>query len=564
MNNVLKAVTSIVAAAPERAQGPDLSHWDESFDPTKASERIDFAFMKLTEGTMLVDVAIEEIWKGVKQVSVRGGYHYQRSSMSWALQANHFLKIAAKYDLHIYALDLESINNVYSDTMFADSRRIIDYWRKAALGKKVVLYTNWSTYQLFYAAILRLYPSDGKQWLEELDLWYAWPSKLFKEPILPSQRKTWTFWQKAWDGKESEWGTGAAADVNVFNGTQADLWSWAGLTDQPPVEPPVDPPVEPPAEPPAPVEPSPESQLWNATVIVNDLQIRKYPVVTEATKTGYEVNNWERFTGRLWVGNGFVWMLIDEAARSELKGKWVAVRTSNGLTRFISLAKTSTPTGSNVYRLRKWGDPIMVRDTSASVDIMGTSNFQAIGLWSKVMGFGGVTSFLRIPRADIDRLAALQVEDNYVDKVTNWRDQKMRWLVKPKGTIYYGINSTETWRTADYVEWGTIGLGYNYVTVEDRETLPVRVPSDDRPRPLDMARLAGFRKTDWGRPLAELLAFGLVHRCYCAYSDDDLGDSPKGIIYSPFWSPLDWTFIGETKTQPQAFYVPFEWLEPVP
>jgi hypothetical protein len=75
-----------------------------------------------------------------------------------------------------------------------------------------------------------------------------------------------------------------------------------------------------------------------------------------------------------------------------------------------------------------------------------------------------------------------------------------------------------------------------------------------------MARLVGFRKTDWTRPLEELLAEGLVHRCYCAYKDNRFGDSPKGIIYSPLFSPLDWDFTGAK--QPSAFYLPVEFLEP--
>ena len=52
----------------------------------------------------------------------------------------------------------------------------------------------------------------------------------------------------------------------------------------------------------------------------------------------------------------------------------------------------------------------MVREAGLDVNIMGTSNFQAIGLYNKLTGFGGVTNFLHIYRGDIDRLAALQVE----------------------------------------------------------------------------------------------------------------------------------------------------------
>ena len=106
MSNFWKVLSSVFTATPERAQGPDLSHWDGSFDPKKAAQRIDFAFMKLTEGTLFVDDKIDEMWEGVKQIAVRGGYHYQRSNFSWEAQAKHFLRIAKTLDLHVYILDL--------------------------------------------------------------------------------------------------------------------------------------------------------------------------------------------------------------------------------------------------------------------------------------------------------------------------------------------------------------------------------------------------------------------------------------------------------------------------
>jgi len=210
----------------------------------------------------------------------------------------------------------------------------------------------------------------------------------------------------------------------------------------------------------------------------------------------------------------------------------------------------------NAYRLRKWGDPVLVYEAGRSVELAGTSNFQAIGLWNKETGFGGVTNHVWISRGDIDRVAAMQVEDNYVAKVTDWRDQKMRWLFKPKGTIYFYGDLDGGWRGVPKAKWGTIGLGWNLVTVEGVETLTVIINQVMQQR--EMARLATYRKADQGRSLEDLLAHGLVHRCFCAYSGDDIGDSPKGICYSPFWSPLDWDFAGND--QPSAFYLPLNWL----
>lgn len=215
---------------------------------------------------------------------------------------------------------------------------------------------------------------------------------------------------------------------------------------------------------------------------------------------------------------------------------------------------------SSLYRLRIWGDPILLNEAGLSVDLVGTSNFQAIGLYNKETGWGGVTNFLYIPRVDLDKLIALQVEDEYQDKQPDWRSQKMNWLCKEKGTIYF-TGDSPGWRTATQIKWGTIGLGGNLVAVDGEEEMLIQTRGETQKRWRKMYRLAGFLRTDWGRSLADLLANGLVHRCYCAYSGNDFGDSPKGIIYSPFWSPLDWDFAGNA--QPRAFYLPANWMEAV-
>jgi hypothetical protein len=80
---------------------------------------------------------------------------------------------------------------------------------------------------------------------------------------------------------------------------------------------------------------------------------------------------------------------------------------------------------------------------------------------------------------------------------------------------------------------------------------------------MTMARLRGFKKDDWGRPLDELLAEGLVHRCFCVYTGNDIGDGPQGIVYSPFWSPEDWVFRPQKQgvPAPKALWIPMAYLE---
>jgi len=214
---------------------------------------------------------------------------------------------------------------------------------------------------------------------------------------------------------------------------------------------------------------------------------------------------------------------------------------------------------SKLYRVRKWGDPVMVK-YGFDVSQAGTSNFQAVGLYNDgVKEFGAVTNFIRISHDEVMRLKALQIEDNYVAKRDDWRRQKMNWLCKYRGTIYFHDNNSDTWSTAPHIRWGTLALGGNLVQVEGTEIIRAKLRNGVKGE-VGMARLKGFRMSDWDRPLDDLLAEGLVHRCFCAYHHNHFGDSPKGIVYSPFYSTLDWDFVGTTK--PNALYIPVEWLEP--
>ena len=234
-----------------RAQGPDWSRWDiKAIDFQKVNKMVngykrgDFGIMKLTEGDPKtndqvngvisgVDETAAEQWQLVNQVEIRGAYHFQRSGKSWQAQADHFLKQIEerKYDFHMYALDVEQKRNTYSDAFFQDTRRIIDYWRTAAPGKMVMLYSNVSTYQDYlYPAMQRLYPADGVTWLAGVPLWLAYyyrknPMGL-GEPKTPKQRSAWDIWQYSPNGARNNYG---ARDLNVFRDTKEAMKAWLGI-----------------------------------------------------------------------------------------------------------------------------------------------------------------------------------------------------------------------------------------------------------------------------------------------------------------------------------------------
>lgn len=226
-----------------------------------------------------------------------------------------------------------------------------------------------------------------------------------------------------------------------------------------------------------------------------------------------------------------------------------------GETRFDRRVITPPATGS-LRRLRKWGDPVM-KAWGYDVQQVGVSNWQNIALWNSFTGYGAITNYLWIEREWIDYLRSLQF-DGY-NGIGEYHDQdsKMNWLCRDKGAMYLDAGG---WKDATMIKWGTTAVGGNAVAVEEYAIQRAEDKSTGRVVDLLMANVRCFRKADQGRELDDLLASGLVHRCYCVYMPDNgFGDSPKGIVYSPMWSPLDWDFGGAR--QPESFWIPEVLLE---
>ncbi|HMD81272.1 MAG TPA: hypothetical protein VKE92_08185, partial [Anaerolineales bacterium] len=237
---------------------------------------------------------------------------------------------------------------------------------------------------------------------------------------------------------------------------------------------------------------------------------------------------------------------------------------------FVKWTDSLAIANKNLYKVRIWGDKKLEGLTTASESVQekAPSNFQAVGLYVKeTRQRGAVSNFLKIERDEIDKLIAMQIEDEFKRKrsepkrssrkqVEIWRQQKMNWLCKGEGTIYF-TKGGKGWVNAPFILWGTVALGGNLVQVEGEEEIEFKV-AGGKPVPMRMARLAGFRKDHWSQPLDQLLAQGLVHRCFCALPGDKPTDTPQGIVYSPFFSPRNRDFSGQA--QPSAFYLPFDHL----
>jgi len=233
------------------------------------------------------------------------------------------------------------------------------------------------------------------------------------------------------------------------------------------------------------------------------------------------------------------------------------IQAYKSLAEYVEWQKAIDVPGSNIYRVRRWGDPEMTRygfDTNK----IPTGNFQAVGLYNAGTGFGAVTNYIRIQRDDIDQLIDMQF-DEIVDGKKMTVENKMNWLCQLRGRIYMFDSGKDSWQGSSQIRWGTLALGGNLVQVVEKKEMNVKIPGEEKASQHWMARLAGFRKSDWSRSLDELLALGLIHRCFVANDGNVFADTPRGIVYSPFYSPLDWDFAGTDK--PDALWIPFDYLE---
>lgn len=246
----------------ERAHGLDCSHYQEEFILDNTWGQLDFAIAKIGEGyntpyhnPVTVDMNFEQflpLWdEGVARLDIRGVYFYQRSGYSWEFQASQVLEALGKLAVkpQFIACDVEKINNSVDKSFLADALRIMDYW-KVNSPYTVMLYTNKDVLQNYIQPIgLRYY---GQEWLNRLyayPLWYAQYWILYspdKQPGLPTFKPDWKLWQYTDKGDSYQVIDGVryrhygSPDLNVFNGTPADMRAWLEIGATPP-EPPAPP-----------------------------------------------------------------------------------------------------------------------------------------------------------------------------------------------------------------------------------------------------------------------------------------------------------------------------------
>jgi lysozyme len=224
--------------------GIDVSHDQGTIDwITVAGSGISFAFAKATEGTGFTDPQFATNWSGMKAAGVfRGAYHFFHPAMDAATQATRFhaaLAFANGGSSTLNPGDLPAVIDLewVKDAMPAPAQYAADVLTfleviEAATGRPPIIYTTAAFWDEFVSPsaspapvdVMNKFPSAFGEAFSRYPLWVA--EYGVAAPKLPTGWQQYTFWQNSEQGHTA--GIGTPVDLDVFNGTLAELQVLAG------------------------------------------------------------------------------------------------------------------------------------------------------------------------------------------------------------------------------------------------------------------------------------------------------------------------------------------------
>lgn len=201
---------------PTRYQvhGIDVSRYQGRIDWAKVTAmesediRISFAYIKATEGMLLVDQYFKRNWRESREHGMlRGAYHYFKPRVQGKAQARLFLRTVRHEPGDLPpVLDVEESGKLPPEKL----RERIGEWLKTVeeeLGVKPVIYTGLNFYETYL---------EGH--FEEYSFWIA---HYYRSKLRLDRRLKWCFWQHSDVGWVN--GINHKVDFNVFNGSEEDL-----------------------------------------------------------------------------------------------------------------------------------------------------------------------------------------------------------------------------------------------------------------------------------------------------------------------------------------------------
>jgi len=188
--------------------GIDVSYYQGKIDWQKVKEmkdddvKITFAFIKATEGLLLVDPYFQRNWREAPKSGIKvGAYHFFRPQRSGLWQANFFLQTVSleKGDLPP-VVDIESLDGITPEQMRKQLNAFV-VQVEAKTKVRPIIYSGLKFYKDYLMGYYEGYP-----------FWVAH----YHQPKLKLDDRLWKFWQHSDKAKIN--GINHVVDFNAFNG----------------------------------------------------------------------------------------------------------------------------------------------------------------------------------------------------------------------------------------------------------------------------------------------------------------------------------------------------------
>lgn len=196
--------------------GIDVSHYQGDIDWQRlGNEKIDFAFIKATEGSSYVDEKFAENWRAAEQTDLYiGAYHFFSFDSEGRIQADWYIqtvgelsgRLAPVVDVEYYG-DKEA-NPPSKEQVTVQLKDFLNALEEHYLIKPII-YTTYTVYHRYIEDEFQEYP--------------LWIRNVYYSPDIDLNGK-WQFWQytdrAVLEGYE---GTEKYIDLNVFRGSEEEL-----------------------------------------------------------------------------------------------------------------------------------------------------------------------------------------------------------------------------------------------------------------------------------------------------------------------------------------------------
>lgn len=188
--------------------GIDVSYYQGkiNWQKVKAMEedgvKVSFAFIKATEGLLLVDPYFQRNWREAPKAGIKvGAYHFFRPQRSGLWQANFFLQ-TAKFEVGDLppVVDVESLDGISPEKMRTELNAFVIRVEEKTKVKPII-----------YSG-LKFYQDNLQGFYDEYPLWVAH----YYQPKLKLNDKAWKFWQHSDKARIN--GINHVVDFNAFNG----------------------------------------------------------------------------------------------------------------------------------------------------------------------------------------------------------------------------------------------------------------------------------------------------------------------------------------------------------